>query len=161
MKTAAKSFEDIEHAIRYNYDEISEARSFARYKGPTAQDHHEEKGAWCLRMKEIGQGKTEGGYYTPSSIQTLFLERCTKRSTTISLVLRNLRMPRFVQRVEGAITASSAANPSELVLKARQGCLPPLRLDCLSYADLSDRKRADGRDLLAVVSVTDSRRFKM
>jgi hypothetical protein len=61
-ETAAKDFEDIEHAIRYNYVEISKLEASLDIRDRQLGTMKKELG--LLRMKEIGQGKTEGGPYS-------------------------------------------------------------------------------------------------
>jgi hypothetical protein len=158
-EAAAKDFEDIEHAIRYNYVEISKLEASLDIRDRQLGTMKKELG--LLRMKEIGQGKTEGGPYSEFDTDLVRKTAMHKAFDDDQSGLTEPTDALFVQDLKMQLRQAQqqlVKKDQELVIERAKAASTTAGL-LARITDLSDKKRADGKS--PGDSRRESRRFKM
>jgi hypothetical protein len=160
-ETAAKDFEDIEHAIRYNYVEISKLEASLDIRDRQLGTMKKELG--LLRMKEIGQGKTEGGPYSEFDTDLVRKTAMHKAFDDDQSGLTEPTDASFVQDLKVQLRLAQqqlVKKDQELVIERAKAASTTAGL-LARITDLSDKKNADGKSA-GNIQRRDSRRlFKM
>jgi hypothetical protein len=163
-EAAAKDFEDIEHAIRYNYVEISKLEASLDIRDRQLGTMKKELG--LLRMKEIGQGKTEGGPYSEFDTDLVRKTAMHKAFDDDQSGLTEPADASFVHELKVQLRQAQqqlVKKDQELVIERAKAASTTAGL-LARITDLSDKKRADAKsDAKSPGSSQrrDSRRFKM
>jgi hypothetical protein len=156
-ETAAKDFEDIEHAIRYNYVEISKLEASLDIRDRQLATMKKELGV--LRMREIGEGKTEGGPY--SEFDTDLVRKTAMSTKVIDDNQSGLTEPTdasFMQDLKLQLRQAQqqlVKRDQELVIERAKAASTTAGL-LSRITELSDQKHADEK-----TERRNSRRFKM
>jgi chromosome segregation ATPase len=157
---AAKDFEDIEHAIRYNYVEISKLEASLDIRDRQLGTMKKELG--LLRMKEIGQGKTEGGPYSEFDTDLVRKTAMHKAFDDDQSGLTEPTDASFVQELKVQLRQAQqqlVKKDQELVIERAKAASTTAGL-LARITDLSDKKRVDAKSP-GGSQRRDSRRFKM
>jgi hypothetical protein len=151
---AAKDFKDVEHAIRYNYLEISKLEASLDIRDRQLATLKKEVGQ--LRMRQISKGKTQGTSY--SEFDTELIRNTAGNDQVEPTEPADASLVKDLRQQLREAQQQLVKKDQELVIERAKAASTTAGL-LARITDLSDKRHSDDKSVSR--SRRDSRRFKL